>query len=220
MEIQENTQVVAEEDQHPREDRIILFSDGIFAIVITLLVLNVQLPDAKTTVEGALMALLPKFIGYIVSFSVVAIYWFGHRRLVLSLKRIDERFILLHLIFLFLILSLPVPYGFLGQSTYPDPHHVLALLYTLTLAASGFALGAMASYAAWKRRLIDRTMAQTDVNYSVIHNFIVPTLLVLSLITYLLPIPSYAIYYCWALIPVAFILVKSIYHHKNPTGLS
>ncbi|QIN83765.1 DUF1211 domain-containing protein [Rubrobacter tropicus] len=65
--------------------RIVNFSDGVFAIVITLLVLSIQVPEIPSALvaqglPSRLLALGPKVLSYVMSFLVVAVYWMAHHR--------------------------------------------------------------------------------------------------------------------------------------------
>lgn len=70
---------------HRQTERLLLFSDAVFAIAITLLVLEIKVPELHhPTEEGlrqALADLLPKILGYVVSFVVVGSYWVRHHQL-------------------------------------------------------------------------------------------------------------------------------------------
>jgi uncharacterized membrane protein len=66
-------------------DRIVNFSDGVFAIVITLLVLDIRVPDIpegliSQELPSRILDLEPKFLSYVISFLVIAIYWQAHHR--------------------------------------------------------------------------------------------------------------------------------------------
>ena len=101
-------------------DRVIAFSDGVFAIAITLLVLNFRVPHVVGThdqnrqfFEG-LWHDSGLVLGFALSFYVIARYWRSHHRLSPRLKTIDNRFISLNLIFLALIVFLPYPTEIIG----------------------------------------------------------------------------------------------------------
>jgi TMEM175 potassium channel family protein len=75
--------------------RIEAFSDGVFAIIITLLVLEIHVPqvqgqDISAALEHSLLAMAPKFLSYILSFVIVCIRWVAHHHLFHVLKRSDR----------------------------------------------------------------------------------------------------------------------------------
>lgn len=67
-------------------ERMILFTDAVFAIAITLLIIEIKAPEIHknmgfTEMVDQLLNLIPKFVGFIISFFVVAIYWRSHHRM-------------------------------------------------------------------------------------------------------------------------------------------
>jgi uncharacterized membrane protein len=62
--------------------RIEAFSDGVFAIIVTLLIFSIQLPhiqgDSGTALAGALRGMTPKFLSYALSFGIICIWWVAH----------------------------------------------------------------------------------------------------------------------------------------------
>jgi uncharacterized membrane protein len=101
-------------------DRVIAFSDGVFAIAITLLVLSFRVPHVvgshnqnHQVLEG-LRNQSGTVLSFMLTFYVIARYWRAHHRLSLLLKQVDNRFISLNLIFLALIVVFPFPSEVLG----------------------------------------------------------------------------------------------------------
>ncbi len=83
------------------QDRIVMLSDGVFAIAITLLVLDISLPNGvnSSDVSAIVRSLLPHFIGYTISFIVIAGYWLGHRRIMKVMTHVDHNFLWLNFLF-------------------------------------------------------------------------------------------------------------------------
>src|SRR5258708_20494921 len=101
-------------------DRTIGFSDGVFAIAITLLVLNFRVPQVPSHgVDAHLLDALTDetgtLTGFVVSFYVVARFWIAHHRLSVLLRRVDSTFIALNLVFLGAIVFLPFPTEILAR---------------------------------------------------------------------------------------------------------
>jgi uncharacterized membrane protein len=72
-------------------DRLVAFSDGVFAIAITLLVLNIQVPDVSDKNLGDAVAdLVPEIFTYALSFVVVGLYWISHHQMFRALQRVDR----------------------------------------------------------------------------------------------------------------------------------
>jgi len=98
------------------KQRLEAFSDGVFAIVITLLILDVKIPDVQPTALGAgLVNILPQILTYILSFFIVGLYWHLHHQVAAQIKLIDEVFIWLNLVWLLFVSVLPFPTALLGR---------------------------------------------------------------------------------------------------------
>lgn len=89
--------------------RVLPLSDGVFAIVITLLVLEVRVPDLTggQSLSEALTEVRPSFIGFLISFVVTAIAWAGHRDLFALIRRMDRNLVWLNIVYFFPLSLLP-----------------------------------------------------------------------------------------------------------------
>jgi uncharacterized membrane protein len=89
--------------------RVLALSDGVFAIIITLLVLEIQVPDLAggQTLREALAEVRPSLIGFLISFVVVAISWAGHRDLFAHIRRTDRGLVWLNIVYLLPLCLLP-----------------------------------------------------------------------------------------------------------------
>jgi uncharacterized membrane protein len=120
-------------------ERIIFFSDAVFAIAITLLVLELAVPEVPADRLGAALAeQLPHFFAYVLSFLVIGQYWMTHHRLFRHIRRYDIVLIWLNLLYLLGIAFLPYPTALLGA--YPttplvDLFYGLSLLWPTTVSA-------------------------------------------------------------------------------------
>ena len=96
--------------------RLEAFSDGVFAIVITLLILDIKIPDVQPTeLSAALIGILPQLLTYFLSFFIVGLYWHMHHQVAAQIKQIDEAFIWLNLMWLLFVSVLPFPTSLLGR---------------------------------------------------------------------------------------------------------
>jgi uncharacterized membrane protein len=144
-------------DKHFFEkDRLQALSDGVFSIVMTLLVLNlidIDVLGAKTEADlhRLLTALWPKLISYIISFVIAARFWVAQHVLTHNMTQIDLRFIWLNALFLFFISMLPFSAALLGE------HHQYAIaeiVYGANMIMSVGTLGACGHYAVSDGRLV------------------------------------------------------------------
>jgi uncharacterized membrane protein len=129
-------------------DRLVFFSDAVIAIAITLLVLDIKLPEAAggsaLGIARPLLNLWPKFLGYFVSFWVIALYWVAHHRCFRHIHSYDRRLIYLNFLFLMFIAFMPFPTGLL----FSNPTQAASvMLYAGTAAGMGFALAGVWIYA-------------------------------------------------------------------------
>ena len=98
------------------KQRLEAFSDGVFAIVITLLILDIRIPVVPPTDLGAaLVNILPQLLTYILSFFIVGLYWHLHHQVAAEIKLIDGAFIWLNLVWLLFVSMLPFPTALLGR---------------------------------------------------------------------------------------------------------
>ena len=98
------------------KQRLEAFSDGVFAIVITLLILDIKIPDVQpTALRVALVHILPQLVTYILSFFIVGLYWHLHHQVATQIKLIDGAFIWLNLVWLLFVSVLPFPTALLGR---------------------------------------------------------------------------------------------------------
>jgi uncharacterized membrane protein len=99
--------------------RLEAFSDGVFAIAITLLVLNIRVPLASElkgqTLLEALRQQWPAYLAYVVSFVTILLMWVGHHNMFTFIRRIDHPFLLLNGLLLMGIAIVPFPTGLLAE---------------------------------------------------------------------------------------------------------
>lgn len=113
-------------DQHDPErrdfqiERLILFTDAVFAIAITLLIIEIKAPegDHKSTHEQIidLLNMIPKFVGFMMSFFVIAIYWRSHHRIFGFVTNFTEKLIWMNMLFLFTVVLMPFSSAYFSES--------------------------------------------------------------------------------------------------------
>lgn len=129
-------------------ERMILFTDAVFAIAITLLIIEIKAPEIHhgmtfTNMVDQLLNLTPKFIGFIISFFVIAIYWRSHHRMFSFIKDYDDKLIWLNFFFLFSIILMPFSSAYYSDNTmYSLPFW----FYSLNIAFTGLLNYAMLGY--------------------------------------------------------------------------
>lgn len=126
-------------------ERILFFSDAVFAIVITLLVLEIKVPHIANPTAAAinweLAHMIPKFLGFIFSFFVIGLLWFEHHRIFRYIDNYNSGLIWRNLIFLLFISFIPFPTALFSEYTHS---YTAFLIYT-----SVFGLAGLAKYWIW-----------------------------------------------------------------------
>ena len=97
-----------------QKSRLEAFSDGVIAIIITIMVLELKVPHGADL--AALQPLLPGFLNYVLSFIYVGIYWNNHHHLLHATKRIDGRILWANLHLLFWLSLFPFATGWMGEN--------------------------------------------------------------------------------------------------------
>jgi uncharacterized membrane protein len=106
------------------KSRLEAFSDGVIAIIVTILVLELKIPGGIEGVHQSeylaekLMEILPKVLSYFVSFLMLAVWWISHHQLFASIKWIDNSLLFLNSLFLMILALLPFPTALIGE--YPQ----------------------------------------------------------------------------------------------------
>ena len=159
----------------PSTSRIEAFSDGVFAIVLTLLVLDLRVPklaDGYTERDlfNALVDLGPRLVGFFVSFLVIAIFWVNHHQLFHSLARASRALLWHNNHLLFWMCVIPFPTAFLGE--YHD-RVVPVMLYGFVLFMGGVAFNLVLRHAV-RAGLFDPTHSSESLRKAVRRGVIGP----------------------------------------------
>lgn len=114
--------------------RLEAFSDGVLAIIITIMVLEIKVPHGYDW--ETLHPLVPVFISYLVSFLFIGIYWGNHHHLLHAVKKVNSPILLSNLHLLFWLSLVPVSTGWMGENHFaPDT----IILYAVIALMCGFA---------------------------------------------------------------------------------
>jgi uncharacterized membrane protein len=130
--------VIESETLDPRgPERVEAFSDGVFSIAITLLVLEIQLPNlgenpSPQTLIAALGSLWPSYIGYVVSFLTIGNAWINHHNLFRLVGRVSHGLLITNLLLLMAIGFLPFPTALLADTLGKPGEQVGVVVYAGT----------------------------------------------------------------------------------------
>jgi uncharacterized membrane protein len=132
--------------------RLETFSDGVFAIAATLLVLELRL-DGHGSVTHQLLHVWPSYAAYAISFLTIGIMWINHHTLFSQIGKVNRTFLALNVLFLMVIAFIPFPTDVLASHLHHDAR-AAAFFYGLTNLGMAVGFSAVWFYAALGRRLI------------------------------------------------------------------
>lgn len=118
-------------------NRLEAFSDAVFAIAITLLILEIKVPPAHQLPSG-LISLWPSYLAYAISFVVIGAIWINHHAMFGWIKAVNQKLLLLNTLQLLFVAFLPFPTAVLAEALHARTYeNVAAAFYGSTLMAIG-----------------------------------------------------------------------------------
>ena len=147
--------------------RLESFSDGVFAIAITLLILQVGINTEGGSLAYRLAEQWPSYVSFVVSFATVGILWLNHHQMFRDIRVADHGLFVLNLALLLVVSFIPFPTEVIGDelaSGSYDDQRTAALFYGLTFVAATLAFNALWLWAARRRRLIEPSTPQPLVD--------------------------------------------------------
>ncbi len=170
-------------------ERLTAFTDGVIAIAMTLLVLDIRLPRPAGELDDAalladLLAIWPKYFGYALSFLVIANFWLGHTRRLRTLKSVDATLLWLNILFLLAIGFIPFVTSVLSE----NEGRVATILYAATMIVASLLLTLV-----WRYALSREHVALSGITRRVeaLRSLTVPGVFALSIVVAVL-VPGYA----------------------------
>jgi uncharacterized membrane protein len=129
--------------------RIEAFSDGVFAIAATLLVLELKVPHVEPgELGGTLLGNWPSYTTYVVSFLVIGIIWVNHHAVLERIRKVDRPLLFLNLVFLMAVAVIPFPTALLADYLKAGhDEHLAAAVYGGSMTLMGVTFGSIWAYA-------------------------------------------------------------------------
>ena len=144
--------------------RMETFSDGVFAIAATLLVLEISIDSAHTHHLGsALLHLWPSYLAYVTSFITIGIIWMNHHTCVETMVRVDRTFLFLNLLLLLTVSFLPFPTRLVADYLQRPDEQAAVYAYAATFVVMALIYNAWWRYASTGRRLIGETVPESRI---------------------------------------------------------
>jgi uncharacterized membrane protein len=144
--------------------RIEAFSDGVFAIAATLLVLEISVPPGSGANLGReLVHAWPSYLAYVTSFVTIGIIWINHHHNMRTIGRIDRTFMFVNLLLLLDVAFIPFPTKLVADYLRQDGERTAVIAYSATLLVMAFLYTVWWLYARTGRRLIAPTVDEADL---------------------------------------------------------
>jgi uncharacterized membrane protein len=155
--------------------RIEAFSDGVFAIAITLLVLDLKVPKPAELAGGAagpfgthglsaaLLAQWPTFLAYLTSFLTILVMWVNHHFLFRLIRRTDHLFLYLNGLLLLFVTFVPFPTALVAAYLHHPQASVAAAVYSATFVAIAVTFSVLWRYASTNHRLLDHAASSAAI---------------------------------------------------------
>jgi uncharacterized membrane protein len=157
-------------------NRIEALTDGVFAVAMTLLVLDLRVPELQPPLDISqlpvrLLALWPKFLSYAISFVILGVYWVGHHIQLSFIRRADRPLLWINLLFLLWVALVPFSTALLSE--YPAAQAAITV-YGLNLIAIGLTLALHWWYATVEAQHVD-----ADIHPGLVRGALLRTLMAL-----------------------------------------
>jgi uncharacterized membrane protein len=195
-------------------DRVLFFSDAVFAIAITLLVVDLRVPDVVRDAGDQLHDDTGRILGFVISFLVIGLFWMGHHRLFRYITALDRPVIFLNLLFLGTIAFLPYPTALLFASS--TKQVAATVFYAACVAGAGLAELTVWLYAIRAKGLVPASVSPAFRRYETAQLLPTPVVFGLSIPVAFIN-PGVAPFTWILLVPIGRILPR-IMRAKMPAG--
>ncbi len=167
----------------PEVERIVFYSDAVFAIAITLLALEIRVPDVANPTApellDALVDLLPRFSSHAISFWVVATLWLAHHRIFHYIEGYDRRLLLINLLLLMWVALMPFSGSMLGVY---GGYQISVIVYCAHLVLASLNLAGLWLYACKGRRLVAPDIDLRVVRCDAARSLLMPLIFLIAIV--------------------------------------
>jgi hypothetical protein len=143
--------------------RLEAFSDGVFAIAITLLIIEIKVPEDTSHLLSSLGHLWPSYLGFVISFLVIGLIWANHHAMFDHIQTADRMLLFLNTLLLMLVVFIPFSAGVLAAAFRDgESERTAVVLYGVVLVAGGFPFNAIWEYARRNHRLLGPSITPVE----------------------------------------------------------
>ncbi len=178
-------------------ERMIFFSDAVFAIAITLLVIDLKIPEISAPVTefklvNAFLELLPKLIGFLLSFLLIGLYWTIHHRLFGFVINYTQRLLWINLLFLLGIVLLPFSTAFYSEYAFTFLKTPI-FIYSINFCYIGLMSFFLCKYVSNPKHNLTENLSISTANYYTFRAMAIPVIFAIIIVVSFFN-PKYAIY--------------------------
>lgn len=161
-------------------ERILFFSDVIFAITLIMSALVLGIPSGITVAQlpGELLSLWPRFLSFAINFLVVGSFWISHHNMFEHIRRYDQGLMWFNMLFLLFLAVTPFATSLLGQYFKAHPAQ---LFYAWLIMLTGLVKLGVWLYAYYRNRLVDRSTNLRTIRIVTLRGLVIPLVFAASL---------------------------------------
>ena len=203
------------------KNRLEALSDGVFSIVMTLLVFQISVPVFTTTPSNTellvrLQTLIPLFVSYFITFAVLTMFWISHNFFYSSLTReINRTLVLLNMIYLSFLTLIPFSARLLGEYS---TIRTAALLYGLNVLVIGLVSAGVIRYAVYSNEIDTSHISERLLNQARVRSLLTPICTLIGIICAYVSVPVALFFFAF---PIVFNIVPgSLNFVENLFGLT
>jgi uncharacterized membrane protein len=134
--------------------RVEAFSDGVFAIAATLLILEIGVDTSRNDLGAQLTHIWPSYLAYATTFLIIGIIWLNHHHCVSLMQRVDRTFLFVNLLLLMTVSFMPFPTKLVAQYLQKPGERNAVIAYAITMLLMACIYNVWWRYARTNRRLI------------------------------------------------------------------
>ena len=171
-------------------ERFIFFTDGVCAISITLLIIDIKIPPMEVPTDGnlwhALTGMSLRFLGFLISFGIVGHYWSVHHRIFGYVVKSNTSLIWLNLGYLFMVVLLPFSSGLLGEYSSYTNLKIPYGIYSLNMVLTGLMNCWLWMFVSNpKRKMLSREISKARIRLGLYRSLVIPVIFALSFLIFL-----------------------------------
>ena len=197
---------------------MILFSDAVFAIAITLLVIEIKVPEitrefaSENKLIESLAHMVPKFTGFLISFMIIGLYWTVHHRMFGFVVNYNQRLLWLNLIFLLAVVLMPFSTAFWSEYIYLFLKSPL-IIYVSNICFLGFMNFFLWKYISNTKHKLTAGLSKPVAGYFAFRAIMIPVIFIIMALVYFFVDKKYAV---WIppFIPVIMSVIARRYKKK------